>query len=69
MTHISFVPWPLGPLEINGLLVPPCNAYKLLPDHLITGLPLKRSGPVYEKWFKWKKKKLWTPEEFCGNIK
>ena len=41
MTYISFVPCPLGPQEINGLRVPPCDAYKLLTDHLITGLPLK----------------------------
>ena len=46
MTYISFVPCPLGPQEINGLRVPPCNAYKLLTDHLITGLLLKRSEPA-----------------------
>ena len=43
---MSLVPCPLGPQEINGLRVSPCNAYKLLTDHLITGLPLKRSEPA-----------------------
>ena len=28
---------PLRPEEIDGLLVPPCKAYMLLTDHLITG--------------------------------
>ena len=28
---------PFGPKEIDGLLVPPCKAYTLLTDHLITG--------------------------------
>ena len=30
-------PCPLGPKEIDGLLVPPGKAYTLLTDHLITG--------------------------------
>ena len=30
-------PHPLGPKEIDGLLVPPGKAYTLLIDHLITG--------------------------------
>ena len=38
-------PSPLGPKEMYGLFVPPCKAYTLLTDHLITGLPL-RSVPV-----------------------
>ena len=36
--------------EIDGLLVPPGKASKLLTDHLITGKPLK-SEPAQEKWF------------------
>ena len=28
---------PFGPKEIDGLLVPPCKAYTLLTDRLITG--------------------------------
>ena len=39
--------WGLG--EIDGLLVPPGKASKLLTDHLITGKPLK-TEPVQEKW-------------------
>ena len=31
---------PLGPIEIDGLLMPPGKAYTLLTDHLITGEPL-----------------------------
>ena len=27
----------LGPKEIDGLVVPPCNVLTLLTDHLITG--------------------------------
>ena len=38
-------PCPLGPKEIDGVLVPPGKAYMLLTDHLITGLPL-RSVPA-----------------------
>ena len=30
-------PRPMGPKEIDGLLVPPDKAYTLLTDHLITG--------------------------------
>ena len=30
-------PRPLGPKEIDGLLVPPGKAYTLPADHLITG--------------------------------
>ena len=30
-------PCPLGPKEIDGLLVPPGKAYTLLTDRLITG--------------------------------
>ena len=42
---------PIGGLgEIDGLLVPPGKASKLLTDHLITGKPLK-SEPAQEKWF------------------
>ena len=40
----------LGPKQIYRLLVPPGKTYKLLADHLITGLPL-RSVSAYEKWF------------------
>ena len=40
--------WGLG--EIDGLLVPPGKASKLLTDHLITGKPFK-SEPAQEKWF------------------
>ena len=43
-------PRPLEPGEIDGLLVPPGKASKLLTDHLITGKPLK-SEPAQEKWF------------------
>ena len=39
--------WGLG--EIDGLLVPPGKASKLLADHLITGKPLK-SEPAQGKW-------------------
>ena len=39
----------LGPKQIYRLLVPPGKTYKLLTDHLITGLPL-RSVSAYEKW-------------------
>ena len=35
----------LGPKQIYRLLVPPGKTYKLLADHLITGLPL-RSVPA-----------------------
>ena len=45
------MPRPLGPKEIDGLLVPPGKASTLLTDHLITGLPLK-SEPAQENWFK-----------------
>ena len=42
---------PIGGLgEIDGLLVPPGKASKLLTDHLNTGKPLK-SEPTQEKWF------------------
>ena len=40
--------WSLG--EIDGLLVPPGKASKLLTDHLITGL-LLQFEPAQEKWF------------------
>ena len=41
----------MGPLgEMDGLLVPPGKAAKLLTDHLITGQPLK-SEPAQEMWF------------------
>ena len=43
-------PCPLGPKEIDGLLVPPGKAYSLLTDHLITGKPL-RFEPAQENWF------------------
>ena len=33
----SYGPSPLGPKEIEGLLVPPGKANTLLTDHLITG--------------------------------
>ena len=33
----SMDPGPLGPKEIDGLLVPPSKAYTLLTDQLITG--------------------------------
>ena len=33
----SGAPRPLGPKEIDGLLVPPGTACSLLTDHLITG--------------------------------
>ena len=33
----NMCPRPLGPKEIDGLLVPPGKAYTLLTDHLITG--------------------------------
>ena len=38
-THCSFFmgPRPLGPKEIDRLLVPPGKAYTLLTDHLIAG--------------------------------
>ena len=39
--------WDLG--EIDGLLVYPGKAAKLLTVHLITGLP-PRSEPAQEKW-------------------
>ena len=42
------VHWGLG--VIDGLLVPPGKASKLLTDRLITGKPLK-SEPAQEKWF------------------
>ena len=38
-------PCPLGPKEIDGLLVPKGKAKTLLTDHLIIGLPL-RSVPA-----------------------
>ena len=41
---------PLGPKEIDGLLVSPGKASLLLTDHLITGYPL-RSELAQEKWF------------------
>ena len=44
-------PRPLGPKEIDGLLVPPGKVSTLLAFHLITGLPL-RSEPAQEKRFK-----------------
>ena len=40
MVHIRLAnmgPRPLGPKEIDGLLVPPGKACSLLTDHLITG--------------------------------
>ena len=40
--------WGLG--EMDGLLVPPGKAAKLLTGHLITGQPLK-SEPAQERWF------------------
>ena len=40
--------WGLG--EIDGLLVPPDKASKLLTDQLITGKSLK-SEPAQEMWF------------------
>ena len=43
-------PRPLGPKEIDGLLVSPGKASSLLTDHLITGYPL-RSERAQEKWF------------------
>ena len=43
-------PRPLGPKEIDGLLVSPGKASLLLTDHLITGYPL-RSELAQEKWF------------------
>ena len=36
--------------EIDGLLVSPGKASKVLTNHLITGRPLK-SEPAQEKWF------------------
>ena len=42
---------PLGPKEIDSLLVPPGKAYTLLTGHLITGY-LLWSEPAQEKWFK-----------------
>ena len=45
-----FGPRPLGPKEIDGLLVSPGKASLLLTDHLITGYPL-RSELALEKWF------------------
>ena len=44
-------PCPLGPEEIDGLLVPPGKDYTLLTLHLITG-KLPWFGPAQEKWFK-----------------
>ena len=43
-------PRPLGPKEIDGLLVSPGKASLLLTDHLITGY-LLRSELAQEKWF------------------
>ena len=39
MDHIQMClnPRPLGPKEIDGLIVPQGKAYKLLSDHLIPG--------------------------------
>ena len=42
-------PYPFGPEEKNGLLLPPSKAYTLLTDHLLlvnrSGLsPLRKSG-------------------------
>ena len=34
---VGVCPRPLGPKEIDGLLVPPGKGYLLLTDHLITG--------------------------------
>ena len=41
---MKIVPRPLGPKEIDGLLVPPGKASTLLSEHLITGWP--------SRWFK-----------------
>ena len=41
---------PLGPKEIDGLLVSQYKAYTLLTVHLITGKPL-RPVPTQVKWF------------------
>ena len=55
-------PHPLGPIEIDGLLVLPGKTYTLLTDHLITGKPI-RFEPAQEKWFRsnhlYKYKPLW----------
>ena len=34
----KYGPRPFGPKEIDRLLVPPCKAFTLLTDHLITGI-------------------------------
>ena len=47
---VHFGPRPLGPKEIDGLLVSPGKASSLLTDYLITGYPL-RSELAQEKWF------------------
>ena len=51
---------PIGPKEIDGLLVPPGKASSLLTDHLITGLSLPRKGGTCQIihtynpcWFSW----------------
>ena len=50
MVWCELCPRPLGPKEIDELLVPPGKAATLLTDSLITGLPI-RSEPAQEKWF------------------
>ena len=37
-------PHPLGPIEIDGLLVPPGKAYTLLTDHSGLSLPRKHGS-------------------------
>ena len=60
MVGWQYGPRPLGPKEIDGLLVPPSKAFSLLTDHLITSKPIW-SEPDQEKCFKsnHKDKPLW----------
>ena len=41
MSNVTMGPRPLGPKEIDGLLVSPGKAFSLLTDYLITGYPLR----------------------------
>ena len=51
-SHQCHVNRRLGLLVIDGLLVPADEGYKLLIDHLITGLPFRSSEHAKEKWVK-----------------
>ena len=51
MYYLLMHSYPLGPKEIEWLLVPPGKAYRTLTDHLISSKPLWFEL-AQEKWFK-----------------